>query len=581
MIMRAPINKVFTTGKMHVSKKYAGRWGGIRIRRPKTMMKRLSALALVAFFITLYLIFQTGRLQGKGGGRGIHRLNSGIFQQPTRNPFDMKFKGKERMPPTIENLDRAPVSHTADFLLDYFLTMNVDGTQITWLRNTNTRGLLQQALDDYKLMMVEVDVVAENDKSTQNLTAVVAPSDTNVEYNLKLESFLTYISTYSNKGVKLNFDCLDAIKMALKSLKALEFDLHAPIWLAVDVLHGPNADIDKEPVDLQKAVDLVKEYYPPITLSLGWQTDWSPEPVETGYSWYHVISMAKFCVKFQQRASFSIRAVYAAESVRQIKWLLSLSSRFSAVLWLAEHDVVSVSAMVYFRKQTDKKKIFYILPTNFLDELKLTETVAQEDGDSKFDRTLWKPALLDEQSLAFLGKEQAVLEGDNSWLVSKDPHQPGSSGRTNIEVHGNVQFVESPKKSDSIAKFSLFIRCSGVNPPEPKDVHGVKLVILKDGTVTLSSQNLVKAGMYKTQTSAKLPESSCFAFKVIDSGEAQPILCTISIINCKNREEVSSDKSEVSLHLIAPYDDSRQMFFIAVTGGSTAEAIVVENLIIS
>ncbi|XP_071952386.1 uncharacterized protein [Antedon mediterranea] len=559
---------------MPEKRNFVGRWSAVRIRRPKKTMKRLLALAIGAFIVTLFLIFKTGELQGNG--TGIHRLNlAGMFQQPTMDPIVQKYQGKERMPPTIENMDEEPVSHTAEFLLEYYLTKKTDGIEITWLKNNNTRKLLLQVLDDHLLMMVEVDVITKKDKSS-NGTAIIAPTNAKDEYELKLKSFLKYLAVYSNKGVKINIDSLETLQFALQTLKTMQYQLHSPIWLSINVLQGPNSK--KEVLDFPKAVNLIIEYYPPVSLSLGWSTELQSEPVKSGYNWYHVISMAKLCIKFQQRVSFSVRAIYGVHSIHQIKWLVSLSSRFSVTVWADESDSLSVSVLENFRQETDPSKVFYNLPKQLLDELKSTET-AKSNPVGKWDRTLWKPSILDDKSLAFLGTEHAVLEGGNSWLVSKISHQPAPPNRKYVQVRGNVQFINSPKDKKHLSKFVLFIRSSGVNPPQAKDVHGVRLIIMGDGTVTFSSQNLKKAEVYKPQTMAKLPSGSCVSFNVTDSGENEPILCSLSIIDCESRKPV--DSSEVSLHLRVPYDSDRQMFYIAVTGGTATEAVVVENLIIS
>ena len=54
--------------------------------------------------------------------------------------------GQDRMPPSVETMDQKKTSHTGDTLLDYFLTMYLDGKEISWYSEVNNRGILMEAL---------------------------------------------------------------------------------------------------------------------------------------------------------------------------------------------------------------------------------------------------------------------------------------------------------------------------------------------------------------------------------------------------------------------------------------------------
>ena len=54
--------------------------------------------------------------------------------------------GKDRLPPSVETMEETPRSHTGDSLLNYFLTMYIDGVEISWLSEVNTRNTLLDAM---------------------------------------------------------------------------------------------------------------------------------------------------------------------------------------------------------------------------------------------------------------------------------------------------------------------------------------------------------------------------------------------------------------------------------------------------
>ncbi|XP_033644618.1 uncharacterized protein LOC117304337 [Asterias rubens] len=526
---------------------------------------------------------------GKAGSVG------GLFAGETRvtDLFEKEFRGQDRMPPSVETMDQKKTSHTGDPLLDYFLTMYLDGKEISWYSEVNNRGILMEALKDFMTMMLETDVQIkwDNDVKKTNGTAVIA-SKPNTEHDITLSDWLTIVAKFSNKGVKLNFGSTHSVMYGVPVLSNLRTLLHAPIWLHANILPGPNSnDFTVNHETFVKMISTSSQL-PKLSLSLGWSTAWSPDPIQQRYSWQQVIAMAKVCATTKLPVSFSVRAVFAGKSTRQLKWLLSLASRFTVNIWADKYDIIPVAELVYVRQVMDPKKVFYDLPSSILDNIKQVSpgtkfSVSSDDKNGPvWNRNLWDPILINENSIAFLGKEQAVLDGSGSWLVSKVPYKPEMKTTRTIVVSGRVQFVDADTAAPSAGKSGvyIYIRSTGVNPPDPAEVQGMRLMISQDGSLMLSPSNLNQAGAYNMQSTAKLPTSDCYDFQLVDRGETYPIYCKVKLRQCGlhtvdgDGEAGTSQKASVELHMNVPYESEKQLFYVAVNGGSDKSAVIIDGL---
>ncbi|XP_071509665.1 uncharacterized protein [Diadema antillarum] len=507
-----------------------------------------------------------------------------LFGAP-EDEFEKEFRDKSRLPPCVETMEETPRFHTGDPLLSYFLSMYVDGMEVTWSSDVNSKSSLFQALQDYMLMMVEAEVRVfwSDPKTRKNGTAMITPSATKSdEDGLPLQRYLYYVARYSNKGVQLNFPDVESVNVALPILKDMRTQLHAPVWLHADILPGPNrADF---PIDPVQFVTAVQNNFVTSTLSLGWATDWSPDAPQIRYSWFNVIEMAKICAGIRQPVTFAIRAVYALRSMRQLRFLLSLASRFTVTVWMDKYDIMPLPDLGNFRRNMDPKRIFYNLPNNFMESIKNVNGQQPPPLDSdgvQWNRNLWQPVLMDDVSLVFLGADQVVLEGTGSWIVSKVPYQAEmqSKGRM-VVVEGKLQFLN--RDPTAVAKKEaarIIIRSSGVNPPEPSMVQGVQLVVRPDGFIELSEINMKHAHMFDVRTSAHLPQSDCYNFKLVDKGEDYPIYCEVKMVKCES-DEADVEPLLVSLHFKAPYEPQTQMFYVVVNAAGGKQALVVENLVV-
>ncbi|XP_038057573.1 uncharacterized protein LOC119729126 isoform X2 [Patiria miniata] len=558
----------------------------------------LVALIVCSTVVSMILL---SRLWGLGSGvsggytgsmfGGKSGLVNGLFASVTRkvvDPFEEEFKGKDRMPPSVESMEEKKKSHTGDALLDYYLTMYIDGKEITWYSEVNNRGILMEAMKDYLAMMVESDVQVRWDDVTKkkNGTAVIS-SKPDTPADITLSDWLTIVARYSNKGVKLNYASTHALMYGMPVLSNLKSILHAPVWVHADILPGPNGNtaVSVNPEDFIKMT--TSSLLPKLSLSVGWTTAWNPDPVQQRYTWHNVIAMARACALIKAPVSFSVRAVFASKSTRQLKWLLSLAKRFTVTVWADKYDIMPVAELVYFRQIMDRKKVFYNLPYAFMENLKdvspNTKSVGTEGGDKgpTWNRNLWDPVLIHDNSLAFLGKEQAVLDGPGCWLVSKVPYKPEIKKSKTAVVSGKVHFVDTDLASPSEnSVLDVYIRNSGVNQPPPDQVQGVRLRIHQDGSLQLAPVNLNQAGAFKLQSTAKLPASDCYEFQLVDKGDGYPLYCTVKLWQCTPGEETEADPlaTSVALHLNVAYEMEKQLFYVAINGGSDKNAVVLEQL---
>ncbi|XP_022091498.1 uncharacterized protein LOC110979757 [Acanthaster planci] len=517
---------------------------------------------------------------------------NGLFASETRklmDPFEEEFKGKDRMPPSIESMEEKKKSHTGDALLDYYLTMYIDGKEITWYSEVNNRDKLMEVMKDYLAMMLEADVQVRWDdvSKKKNGTAVISPKPTTPS-DITLSDWLTIVAHYSNKGVKLNFPDTKSLMYGVPVLSNMKNILHAPVWVHADILPGPNGNTVVS-VNVEDFIKMTRSsLLPKLSLSLGWSSAWNPDPVQQRYTWQNVIAMARACALIRAPISFSVRAVFVSKSTRQLKWLLSLAKRFTVTVWADKYDIMPVAELAYFRQVMDRKRVFYNLPASFMENLKAVNpitkavgTEGEEDQGPKWDRNLWDPVLIHDNSLAFLGKEQAVLDGPGSWLVSKVPYKAEMKTSHTTVVSGKVQFVDTePATPSSNSGLDVYIRNSGVNPPLPDQVQGIRLRILQDGSLQLSPVNLNQAGAFKLQSTAKLPASECYSFQLVDKGDGYPLYCIVKLWQCTPGESTDMDPAttSVGLHLNVAYEMNKQLFYVAVNGGSDKNAVVLEEL---
>ncbi len=431
------------------------------------------------------------------------------------------------------------------------------------------------------MLEADVDLTSSNDKNVKDTPVLISSESkpgADISHDMLMVDWLTKVSTYSNKGMKLNFKDDDTLQHAVLLLHTLRDTLHAPIWIHADVVVGPNNQ--KAPIDARMLMHAVKEF-PKVTISLGWSSEWDPDGNQNSYTWQEVIDMAKTCAPIRQHVSFSVRAVFAVRSLRPLKWLLSLTNRFTINVWANKYDIIAVPELEHFRMNVDAKKVYYNLPANIVEGLRKVSKQKEKEIDNaviaKWDRTIWQPMLLHSTSLAFMGSEQVVLDGPGSWLVSKIPYQPELQRTRTTVVSGKIQFLRPISVMTLETKVHIYIRSSGVNPPPESKVQGVRLTLTDDGTLNLSAENLIRAGAYDMKSSAKLPQKDCYAFRLVDKGDGFPVFCEVRTATCDG-EKQEAFHPQVELHLRVPYDSQQQLFYVSLTISGGKDPVIIEDL---
>ncbi|NXE83274.1 F151B protein, partial [Cochlearius cochlearius] len=149
---------------------------------------------------------------------------------------------------------------------------------------------------------------------------------------------------HTNKGIKLDFKSLEAVRPSLELLQHVKQDLRRPVWINADILPGPNgsnAVVDAKGDCISEEFFLIK---------------WS---FTVGYDWAMVKEMARICSTLPQPVTFPVRAALVRQSISELCWLIQQSDRYSLTVWTGKEDVYSVEDLLYIRENFDKSRVYY------------------------------------------------------------------------------------------------------------------------------------------------------------------------------------------------------------------------------
>uniref|UniRef100_A0A8D0G8H0 Family with sequence similarity 151 member B n=1 Tax=Sphenodon punctatus TaxID=8508 RepID=A0A8D0G8H0_SPHPU len=241
-------------------------------------------------------------------------------------------------------------------ILDYFLNANQiktkDGAEIVWYHAANSQSEMKKAMQS-AAHMVEADVLLRCDVENGEPIMVHPPE---MDSDITLQEWLNEIIN-TNKGIKLDFKSLAAVKPSMVFLEGLKFNLRRPVWVNADILPGPNGN--SPVVDAKGFLDTVNSFFPDVTLSLGWTSVWKPQNCNKGYSWAMVKEMAQICDTLTQPVTFPVRAAFVRHSISEVLWLFQQSNRYSLTIWAGKQDNYTVEDLLYIRENFDKSKVFY------------------------------------------------------------------------------------------------------------------------------------------------------------------------------------------------------------------------------
>ncbi|NXV15095.1 F151B protein, partial [Cepphus grylle] len=158
----------------------------------------------------------------------------------------------------------------------------------------------------------------------------------------------------TNKGIKLDFKSLEAVRPSLALLEQVKQQLRRPVWINADILPGPNGN--SAVVDAKGFLDTVTSFFPDVTLSLGILFN---QIFIVGYDWVMVKEMSQICSTLSQPVTFPVRAALVRQSISELCWLVQQSDRYSLTVWTGKEDVYSVEDLLYIRENFDKSRVYY------------------------------------------------------------------------------------------------------------------------------------------------------------------------------------------------------------------------------
>ncbi|XP_030048165.1 protein FAM151B isoform X2 [Microcaecilia unicolor] len=243
--------------------------------------------------------------------------------------------------------------------LDYFLNNKQikarDGAEIIWYHSANSKAQLSEALAG-SAHMIEADVICA--KQSGNEEPIMAhPPQT--DSDITLWEWLNEV-VKTNKGIKLDFKSLEAVKPSMVLLDQVKTCLKRPVWINADILPGPGGTI--LPLDAERFLEIVTSFFSDVTLSLGWTTGWHPQKCNEGYSSEMMEEMERISHRFSQAITFPVRAALVRQSWSELHWLLQGSDKYSMTVWTGKDDVYSLEDLLFIREKFDKNKVYFDLP---------------------------------------------------------------------------------------------------------------------------------------------------------------------------------------------------------------------------
>ncbi|XP_040436600.1 protein FAM151B isoform X1 [Falco naumanni] len=228
-----------------------------------------------------------------------------------------------------------------------------DGAAVGWFHAANSKARAGEAARS-DVHMIEADVLLRGAKGGSRDPIMAHPPETDSDNTLQ-EWLQEIVNT--NKGIKLDFKSLEAVRPSLELLKHVKQHLKRPVWINADILPGPNGN--DAVVDAKEFLNAVTSYFPDVTLSLGWTTGWHPDKHNKGYDWVMVKEMAQICSTLSQPVTFPVRAALVRQSISELRWLIQQSDRYSLTVWTGKEDVYSVEDLLYIRENFDKSRVYY------------------------------------------------------------------------------------------------------------------------------------------------------------------------------------------------------------------------------
>ncbi|KAK6640142.1 hypothetical protein RUM44_011828 [Polyplax serrata] len=268
-------------------------------------------------------------------------------------------------------------STTIPDVQDYFPELGGDLTKVVWAHAVNSRHLLEDALTDAKVMMLEADVVLGT-LSGQNITVPIMAHPPATVSDISLQMFLDTVidaQTTMRKGVKLDFKSIESFNMSWNVLEPLKTKVNFPLFLNADIIIGPvNSTI--RPVDPKQFLFLSTTKLMGCTLSVGWTTRYGPGIV--GYYTNDQLNEMKLVIennKVIQPVTLCVRAGLAAQTdgieslVRSIDEYQGKNST-SVTVWMSTNsDPVDLNKLKKLVNNLGRRRVYLDVPKFVHDQI--------------------------------------------------------------------------------------------------------------------------------------------------------------------------------------------------------------------
>lgn len=453
-----------------------------------------------------------------------YRINGGIV------PFFLK----NRLP----SLKPGPGSPT----LYYFSGAENDGENIKWAHGVNNLASLKKALES-DVNMIEGDVMLQGQGTDKQSLVPIMAKFPDTTSDIPLEEWLDMIIQTNKKGIKLDFQSIDAVEISLQKLKAIKEKILVPVWLHADVIKGP---LGQEPtVDGVRFIKHIQRLFPECTISLGWTTGTHTDISLMGYTWNMTFDMYHFVHKheIQPPLVFTARGIYLRNSVPQLKWLTD-NTRGALLVHQPADDTQQIGKdLMHVAFRFDPSLSYWDISNahlrNFLHENRhksknFLDPLVLDRQDVSFRPMQWLKMGLHVQQHSVLGSEEAlVLTSKAVFVLTKGRFRPSSH---NV-LHGRVMFINRKNRpvQQGETGLNIIVRSSQYNDFE--HINGIFCFLGLDGQMKVDSRGITPA-IKKGHQRFSLSSSDCYGFSVSDAGEE--IIFSVDILH--DCETLSSTK---------------------------------------
>ncbi|XP_060593749.1 protein FAM151A-like [Ruditapes philippinarum] len=449
------------------------------------------------------------------------------------------------------------IGNDAD-IIAFFPESDDDGANIKWARGVNSLEKLERALYSKDVHMVEADIMLRGQGTkTQELTPVMAQfPDTDGEVTFDI--WLDAVIKANTKGIKLDFQAMDAVELTLQKLKNRKEELKVPVWIHANVLQGPWGGVPK--VDPIRFVKVIRKMFKECTISLGWTTGHHTDLSQSGYTWDMVLDMYHVVYKLELEPPivYEARASFIQNSVPQLKWLVD-NTRASLLVFQDPKDIEDNyhENLMYasykfpphkaFFDLTNEELEYYLRENRHRSSQKLDARVEMRDT-LIFRPEAWVKMGFHMEAHSILPSTEAiVLQSRAVYMVTKAKYKPTD----NIKLQGRVQFLnrKNLQPEDGRTGLSIIVRSNSYMDFE--NIKGIKCFIGLDGEIVVESSNLPGKGFKESQRMTP-GSANCYRFSVVDTG--REVLFTVTVLHdCFTLESVKpSERIAAQMRVAIP-----------------------------